>query len=486
MDPTTQSHPNCKRSQSVDAAGLSRWTSRLRTVAAGAAVLLFAHIHAVTLSAQPAQPAVSKPDSLTAERVNATAALPGDASSEPLGTTSPLTLNQLVADALRENPQLKSTRALWEAMLERPAQERALSNPTFEYNAMDVPDGGSWPNTEEKRFMIEQEFSWFGKLGLRGRVATKDAEAMQRDYEAMRRDVIRMVKESYFDLYGVQLSLSITRAEEDVLKRMETVAMTKYSTGEVSQQDVLKAQAEISMLRQTLYDLEQQEAILQAKINQLLNRRADAPLGLAVTSPDSTLDFDLEQLFAAAEKNRPEIKGAQAQIERSRAERDLMKKEFFPDYRLGVEYRSFGSNDDMMMFTVGLDLPIWHNKYKAGVREAEKMIESNEAAKEAAEKQTAFDVRDAQFKLHTARRTLDLYRNALVPQAQARFDASEAGYRTGKVGFLDLLESERFLLNARVMAAMAEGSVGVQTARLERAIGTDLSPAADNMDGDEK
>jgi len=486
MNLITQSHSDCKRPRSINVAAPSRWIFRLRTLATGVVLLLSANIHAGVVCAQPAQTTVSNTDSLSLERPNATTVPPGDTSSSPQGTASLLTLDQLVADALRENPRLKSARALWEAMLQRPAREGTLSNPTFEYNAMDVPDGGNWPNTNEKRFMIEQEFSWFGKLGLRSRVAAKDAEAMQRDYEAMQRDVIQMVRESYYDLYGVQLSSSITRAEEDVLKRMETVAMTKYSTGEVSQQDVLKAQAEISMLRQTLYDLEQQETILQAKINQLLNRRADAPLGLAVTPPDSALDFDLEHLFAAAEKNRPEIKGAQAQIDRSQAERDLMKKEFFPDYRLGVEYRSLGNSDDMMMFTVGLDLPIWHGKYKAGVREAEKMIESNEAAKEAAENQVAFDVRDAQFKLHTARRTLDLYRNALVPQAQARFDASEAGYRTGKGDFLDLLESERFLLNARVMAAMAEASVGVETARLERAVGTDLSPAADNMDGDEK
>jgi outer membrane protein TolC len=84
-------------------------------------------------------------------------------------------------------------------------------------------------------------------------------------------------------------------------------------------------------------------------------------------------------------------------------------------------------------------------------------------------------VQDAQFKLLTAQRTLALYRDALVPQAEARFEASEAGYRTGKVDFLDLLESERFLLNARVMIAMAEGNIGVQHARLERAVGTELT-----------
>jgi outer membrane protein TolC len=339
-----------------------------------------------------------------------------------------------------------------------------------------MTDRGNWPNTEEKRVMVSQEFPWAGKLGLRGKVATKEAEAMQREYEAMQREVIMMVKENYFDLYGVQLSLSITRAEEDVLKRMAQIAQAKYGVGEVTQQDVLKAEAEVSMLKARLFELEQQQAVINAKLNQLLNRRADSPLGLAVTAPPIERDPDLERLFAIAEKSRPEIKGAQAQIERSQYERELMKKEFFPDYRLGVEYRSFRTAEDMVMFTIGFDLPIWQTKYRAGVREAEKMIESSTATKEAVQKRTAFDVRDAQFKLLTARRTLDLYKASLIPQAEARFKASEAGYRTGKVDFMDLLESQRFLLSARVMAAMAEGNLGMQAARLERAIGTDLKP----------
>ena len=410
--------------------------------------------------------------------------LAGTGWAEPKEIASSLTLEETVDAALRENPQLRSMRAKWEAMTERPVQERTLPNPMLQYSAMDMIKDGNWPDTQEKRVMVLQEFPWFGKLGLRGKVATKEAEAMQREYEAMQREVIMMVKESYFDLYGVQRTIAITRAEEDVLKRMEQVAETRLATGQTPEQDVLKAQAEITMLKQKLLEFEQQENVLKAKLNQLVNRRADSPLGLALTEPQQGFDTGTEQLFSLAEQNRPEIKGAQAQIERNQAERELMKKAFFPDYRLGVEYRNvgvdfsnFSRGDDMLMFTVGLDLPIWRTKYNAGVREADKMIESSQAGLEAVEKQTSFDVQDASFKLLTARRTFDLYNLSLIPQAEARFEASEAGYRTGKVEFLDLLESERFLLNARVMAAMAEGNVGMQLARLERAVGTDLKPS---------
>jgi outer membrane protein, heavy metal efflux system len=115
------------------------------------------------------------------------------------------------------------------------------------------------------------------------------------------------------------------------------------------------------------------------------------------------------------------------------------------------------------------------------VREAEKMIESSEAGLEAVGKQVSFDVQDAGFKLLTARRTFDLYKSSLIPQAEARFSASEASYRTGKTDFIDLLDSERFLLNARVMGAIAEGNLGMEAARLERAVGTDLPKLEDKQ-----
>ena len=326
---------------------------------------------------------------------------------------------------------------------------------------------------------VEQSFPWFGKLGLKGKVATKDAEVAQREYEAAALDVIMAAKEAYFDLSAVQRALSITRSEEDVVKRMETIAEAKYGTGEVSQQDVLKAQAEITMLRQRLLELEQRESTLKTKLNFLMNQPADSPLGLPVTAPPTEVDADAAKLFALAEKARPEIKGAQAEIARSEYERDLMKKEFFPDYRLGVEYghmdsgfTDFSNSENVLMVTVGIDLPIWRSKYRAGVREAERKIEASEAALQAAQQQTSFEIQDASFKLLTAQRTLNLYTKELIPQAEMRFHASEAGYRTGKVNFIDLLESERFLLNARIMAAMAEGNVGMQMARLERAVGT--------------
>jgi len=385
-----------------------------------------------------------------------------------------LSLDDAVTLAIRDNAELRGLRARWEAMLERPAQAGALPNPMFTYSGMDMADGGRWPNTDEKRFMVQQEFPWFGKRALREAVAHKDAQAAQWEIDTQTRDIVMRVKEAYSDLYAVQHTLAIDQREEEVLRRMVTVAETMYATGDRAQVDVIKAQTEITMLKQRLLERRAQEGTLKAGLNTLLSRRADEPLGAAVTAPETGFSGDVNAILTTAVADRPEVRAAEAQIERYELEKRLMARESLPDYRLGVEYRDFARGDDMVMFTVSVDLPLWRSKYRAAVREAEKMRAASQAARQEAELQAALDVQDARLRFLTARQTLDLYRTELIPQAEARFAASEAGYRTGRVDFMDLLESQRFLLNARVMAVMAEASLGTQFARLERAVGRDL------------
>jgi outer membrane protein TolC len=339
---------------------------------------------------------------------------------------------------------------------------------------MDVTSGGNWPNTNEKRFMVQQEFPWFGKLSLREGIAQKDAEAMRWQVDVAMRELVMNVKESYFDLYAVQRSITITQAQGQVLQRIENVAQTMYATGARPQTDVLKAQTESTMLRQKMLELQAQETTLKAKLNTFMNRAVEGPIGELVTAPQVGSDPNVQELLSAAATSRAEVRSAQAQTERYELETELMGKDSAPDLRLGTEYRSFRPGDDMLMVTVGINLPLWQSKYRAGVREAQQMRAASRAAHEAAQRQSSLDVQDASFKLTTARRTLDLYRRELIPQSEARFAADEAGYQTGTVSFLDLLESERFLLNARLMAAMAEGNVGMQFARLERAVGREL------------
>lgn len=384
-------------------------------------------------------------------------------------TETVFSLDAAVTYALENNADLNSLRAQWSAAREQPVQAGALPNPMFTVSGMDKAEGGSWPNTGEKRFMLEQSFPWFGKRTLRKNIALKEAEITRYELDSMTRDVVMEVKESYYDLYAIQRAKEIVREEQDVLGRMAEAVETMYGAGDRSQADVLGAQTEITMLKQRLLELDVQENTLQANMNRLMNRPMDSLPGPLQPPGIFEINESIEALLAMAATNRSDILSAQAQVERFGLEESLMGKEWAPDYALGVEYRNLTDSDNMAMAVLGVELPIWGSKNHAGVREAGQQQAAARAASEAAIRQSEFELRAAWFERETARRTLDLYQTELIPQAEARFDANEAGYRSGQVDFMSLLDSRRVLLNARIMGAMAEGSVGMQNARLERA-----------------
>lgn len=342
----------------------------------------------------------------------------------------------------------------------------------FAYKGMDKANGGSFPNTDEKRYELTQAFPWFGKRTLRRELAQKDAEAMRYDYETMAWDVTTDVKETYYEFCSTRQILAIVEEDIGVLERLKKAMEAVYTTGGANQQDILEVQSEITALQSRLLELGAQLATLNAKLNLLLGYAIDLPLEVMPPTTLPQADERTETWAELAMANRPEIAAREANLARARAERQLMAREYYPDYWLGAEYRMFRADQpNMVMFMVGIDLPLWRPKYRAGVHEAERMIIANEAALTATKIQVAFDVQQSYLNLKSARQILNLYRDTLIPQAKARFASSEASYRTGLTSFLDLLESQRFLLNAQIMMSMAEANVGVQSARLERALG---------------
>lgn len=400
----------------------------------------------------------------------ALASLCGAASGAP----PPLRLADAVRLALTNNPELAAVHFDAEAAQARAAKAGTLPNPMLSFGFMDRADGGDWPDTNEKRIMLEQKFPWFGKRGLQRDVAASEVEGASHTVDSATLSLKRRVKETFFGLYAVRRSIEITREEKEVLRNMTEIATTLYAAGSRSQGDVFSAKSEATLLKQKIIELEAQEGALKAELNSLLNRKADAPVGLLASPPEVRIPDRLVEDLAEASRRRPEVLYALAMADRYGINKKLMEKESMPDYQLGVEYRSLGMDEDMVMLTVGIDLPIRRASISAGIRESDLMRESSLAAAKAAERSSDLEIQNAVIALMSARRTLQLFRSELIPQAQSRFKASEAGYRTGKTDFSELLESQRFLLSAKVDEAMTEGEVGKQAARLEQAAGINL------------
>ncbi len=404
-----------------------------------------------------------------------------------------LTLSELMDEALKNNPDIIAANKRWESAQAVIEASRALPDPHFSYTYF-IENVETRVGPQEQIFGLKQTFPFFGKRGLRADVATKEAEALKKSYEALKSEVIRQVKRTFYDLFYVSTIIDITQSEKRLLKRFERIASAKYQTGKGSQQSILKVQVEISKLNDKLLALGAQRQTAEARLNTLVNQPPDRALKKPEQPRFKELVFQQQELFQLAKENRPELSAAKALIEKSEGSYKLAKKEYYPDLTIGANYievdkgplnvRDNGQDAFNIMF--GINIPIWRGKLSSQAKSAFQMIHAQNGQYQNTLNQTLFEVKDNYFKTQTARETVKLYKNVLIPQAEQSLKSAEAGYITGIVSFLDLLDAERILLQIQFGYWKAYTDYLKYIANLERVVGIELVESPPKIDSTRK
>ncbi|MFQ5511544.1 MAG: TolC family protein [Candidatus Krumholzibacteriia bacterium] len=388
-------------------------------------------------------------------------------------------LAEYVTYAMAQNPFLRSFADRFEAAREVPSQARALPDPMLAVGVF-----ASSPETrvgpQEGALMVSQRLPFFGKLSLRGQIADKDADIWGQTYEEKALDLVRDVKRAYYEYYRVHEIIDVTEKEKAVIRQMQNVAQVKYASALVGQQDVLKAQLALSNLDDRLTSLRRDLVTVTARLNELLNRDPGAPLAVPRVRSEGFDLENLDSLYELALSKRPEVAAADLSIERSERSRSLAKKQYYPDLTLGFSYVTVDqrpvtnledNGKDAILFSASINIPIWYQKLGAAVRESEARISMAKHRRQGIETRIRNEVQDARSRVQAARDLVNLYANVILPQAEQTFRASEAGYQTGRVDFLDYLDSERSLLAFRQTYFVLVADLGRQYADFERTLG---------------
>jgi len=194
----------------------------------------------------------------------------------------------------------------------------------------------------------------------------------------------------------------------------------------------------------------------------------------------------LDALYRIGEDNRPELRAALDAIEKSQLSVELARKDYWPDLTLsagmvnvdgrkdpaGIIAPPPGNGKNAFNFSVGINIPIRRDKYRAAELTASEQIVAGRDRYRTIVNAMKFEVRDQVNRIETSTRQLNLYREVLVIQAESALASTEAAYETGQVGSLDLLDSERILLDIRLAEARFAADYLKALNNLEHALGT--------------
>lgn len=412
------------------------------------------------------------------------------------------TLNALEAQALAANPQLQ-------AALDRVAQARAMTgvelsalypqvnmNPVYNNTGTlfkiflpqaIFPTTGTTLLTTPFRihqqlytlpFNMSYELDLWGKLRGQYRSALYAAEAEKERFHTAQLTLTADVASSYFQIRLLDLQIDIVSRNIDLMRRSLALTKNRNRQGLVSELDVVSAEQLLNDTEGSLSDLKRQRALQENALATLLGVPPNAfclhsnPLETPPPQVPANLPSEVLQ-------QRPDIAAAERMMASEHALIGVAYASYLPSIQLTgalgfsspdiqdfLKWKSrlwaMGANYLQTIFDGGrndANLNMVYARYHETVHDYQQQV------------LTAFrEVEDALSSLEWEARQYQSYEQS-VDAARKRFSLSSRRYSGGLTNSLDVIDSERTVLQAELNAAAVLGLRYLSTVQLIKAIG---------------
>ncbi|WP_342114548.1 TolC family protein [Pseudoduganella sp. OTU4001] len=382
-----------------------------------------------------------------------------------------------LTDALRvarqARAELKASSSRIEAARLRPVVVSALDDPVIT-PAIDHKPVDKMMRSD-RSLSIEQSFPLSHIRSHKRAAAEADVGRVEGESRQVLLKIQSEVASAFFMLHERRRMVGILDKQVVLVGQLTRMAASRHASGSGGQLDVLRLEAESARLRN-------RQSLLQAE-----TRSAEAMLNAAIGQPTGRAvpPLDTERLLRQirnvpstasaleqALQNHPGVQISQAEIARSRAEVEVMKSMYKPMamVRVGKADTMAGGKGYMLM--VGISVPIWFDRLKAGVGEARAMQSMAEADREGMLRMIEGETIAALESLRGAVTSLDTVGADIVPRTERLIAPAVAEYASGRAPLVNALEAIKASWQVEEDAAMAESALGVAWARYMNAVGS--------------
>lgn len=380
--------------------------------------------------------------------------------------------------ALHHNAGLRAAYERFFAGAERVAQAGSLPDPQFTF-AQFVEEVQTRTGPQQRRYSLTQAFPWFGELDLRSDVARGQAEELWQVVVQKHLEVERDVAVHYAEYAYLSHLIGITRDVLELLGQLEAVLQERVAAGRATQADLLRLQVEIGRVENDLESRQRVRPSLSARLAAAMNWEGVADLPLPKLTEPEMRAVDTVALLQRAAENSPRLRQLAERARTFEDRRRLAELDAWPDFQIGVDYLETddallptpGSGDDPWAVRVGFTLPIWRSRYAAAEREAERGVRAAMAEFEDYRSKLRAEIEATAFALEDAARQIVLYRDTLLTRSREALEVTRAAYTAGSSTLLEVIDSERALLQFETAYWRACRDHYQSHARLEALIG---------------
>lgn len=391
---------------------------------------------------------------------------------EPTGA---LTLRQVLALALMHNPELAAFS--WEV---RAGEARALQaslRPNPEVGVGSEHFGGTGEvrgtGAAETTLAFSQLIETAGKRAKRTRVATLERDLAGWSYESRRLDVLTEATASFVDVLTVQRRLALLEELAGLAQKVRDSIAERVTAGKSSPAEEMRAGVALATTRVEVQHTQRELELRRKRLaaawgsTNVTFERAEGELTTVKPIPTD------EQLATLITQN-PDVARWVTEMEQRRAALALAKAQRVPDVTVGAGPRYYSAGSDVG-FLAGLSVPLpFFNRNQGAIREAQYRVAQAEDERKAAALQAHKALLAAYQDLAVAFVEASALQRDVLPLAQQAYEATHERYLQGKFGFVDVLETQRTLFEARQHYIETLGAYHKAVAEVERLIGQSL------------
>ena len=392
---------------------------------------------------------------------------PGDTIALP----APLRVTDVMRIARARRAEVLAARAGARAAVQRPAIVSALDDPMIS-PSIDLPIRPYAPGRSMVGVTVEQWFPLSRVRGHRRDAAEAVARGARADVDRVELDVELEAAAAFWMLAERRAAAVIVEEQRALADQMVSAATARYAASTAAQADVLRAQIEVDRLDAERAVLAAEIRGAEAMLDASLARDPDQPIpALDVTVSDAEPAVTA-RVASSALAGRPELRAGRAEVERAESEISVMRSMYAPMamVRTGPAY-SWMDGTTGWMVMVGISVPLWRGKLKAGVAEASAMADMANADLDAMRRMISGEAAVARERVAAARARYLALRDRIVPRAKETIAPTFAAYASGQVPLVSAIETTQALWNAQRELIEARAALGLAWARLRRATG---------------
>ncbi len=308
---------------------------------------------------------------------------------------------------------------------------------------------------DKQSVSISQMFPWFGKRDLAANMSKKEIDIEHNEYENDLQMIMLETRKRYYQLYLIEHLLIISSDHLDLLQHLEKVVQTKYVSDPFAYSEVIKVQVEMGKLENEIAILKANQTAVESQTKEFLigDIQMIFPVHYHI---DDMIRFDsFEMLFQKVLENSIELKNLDLADQSQELVIDMVKKDYFPDFMVGLSYernrmgsQNF-SSQNMVMGMIGMNLPVWQSSYENKVGEMINKRAQIKIMKQIKMRELYITAYTQFTELKNAEKKITLFHEILIPKAVQSLKAVESAYQVNQSNFMDLIDSQRQLLDLK-------------------------------------